>query len=510
MSSDINEMDVDEILHLLARLEEFKKYNRSLSFRPYDFQKEMFKAGKRYRSRFACLANRIGKTHSAAEEVSYHLTGRYPTMKTHGWDWEGIRYDYPILLWAIGITTDSTRSVLQKEILGTEMAKDLDMVGTGSVPRDCINFETIERDGNTIRLAHIAHYTDGVFDGFSTLSFRSTQQGLQSLMGAAVDFILLDEEDHYKSLEIYSQCLTRTSTKDKGRVLITATPEVGYTELIRKFTEEPELFIFHAGWDDAPHLTEETKKELLAGLPEFEIPMRTKGIPSKGSGAIFPIDDSAIRIPAQEPKEHWNVMCAVDFGKTRDPSVVMFGYKDDDGNYVIYDEYYLDKDRSVNAIAAVIRNSITPNIPVIVPHDGNSSIEGLGNETRANLLRELGCNVPMGTFCNPPFIRNKITNTAEKNIGKEGGLHWMNYGFKQGFIKVTENCVNFFKQKQSYFWTTKGGKTIPKDGNDDTIDCSRYLLLSIDRLGVPYGQCQKDWSDFNNGFTTPKSGISLF
>lgn len=504
----IQQLDTDELM-LLLEYKEKLKYNKVFTFLPYPFQMKMYEAGKTYRSRFACLANRIGKTYSAAAEVAYHLTGTYPTVATHGWDWPGVKYDRPILLWAVGITSESTRTVLQKEIFGTEMAKVLDEIGTGSIPREYIDFETMERDGNRIIAAKIKHFTDGKYDGQSTLIFKSTQQGLAPLMGAKVDFILLDEEDQYKSNEIYSQCLMRTGTVPDGRVLITATPEVGFTELIRKFTEEEGLFIFHAGWNDAPHLTAELKKELLDGIPEWEIPMRTQGIPSKGSGAIFPIDDENITIEPLVPEPHWPVVAAVDFGQTRDPSVVMFITRNlETGQYIIYDEIYLDVDRSVENIAEQILNTHTPNIPVIVPNDGNRT-DG-GSETRATILRNLGCNVVMGVFNNPEFIRNRISNVKEKDAGKEGGIHWMAHGFKSGSVKVVSTCYNFFRQKRSYFWVSSGAKTKPRDGNDDTIDCARYGLLSIDRHGVPFGQSHNSALDFNNGFSHEPVGINFY
>ncbi|MBE1275102.1 terminase large subunit domain-containing protein [Enterovibrio baiacu] len=508
---NIEKMEVHELLELLDKIEQTRKENRWLDFKPYPFQKQMFEAGNTFRSRYACLANRCGKTYAGAMELAYHLTGLYPTEETHGWEWNGIRYDYPILAWAIGLTANSTRTVLQKEVLGTETAKDLSAIGTGSIPRDYLDFASIERDGNTVSTIRVAHHTNGVFDGWSTLDFRSTQQGVQSLMGQSCDYIWLDEEDWYKSLEIYSQCLTRTSTKTKGRVLITATPEAGYTELIRKFEEEPKLYIFHAGWDQAPHLTKEVKAELLAGIPEFEVPMRTKGLPSKGSGAIFPIDDSEIITGDFEPPIHWPVIAGVDFGKTRDPSIVMYITKDPETDtYYIFKEFYLNLDKSVDAMAQAIRDSDYPNIPVICPHDANARLEGGSMETRATILRDLGCNVMFKVFSNPHFIQNKITNVQAKDQGREGGLHWIAHGFKSGTIKVAESCFHFFKQKRSFFWKQHGGKTVSATTNDDTIDASRYALLSIDRYGVPAGQCKGVFEDFNNGFNSEPTGFEVF
>lgn len=478
--SDLKGMTHDQ-LQLINHHKEQIKYNKIDFFNPYPFQLKMFEAGLEHRARFACLANRVGKTFSAAAEVSYHATGRYPSW------WTGIRYDYPPLIWCIGITTDSTRKVLQLEIFGTESAKDLDAIGTGSVPRDAIDFELLNRDGNTIKTAKVKH----ISGGYSTIDFRSTQQGVHTLMGSAVDFILCDEESPHNSKEIFSQCTTRTGSIEKGRVLITATPENGMSELIEKFYNEDELFIFHAGWDDAPHLTEKVKAELISTYSEWEIPMRTKGIPSKGSGAIFKVEDSEITIDPLIPLPHWPVIASVDFGRTRDPNVVVWtAYNPDDDIIIIYKVDVNRTDRSLEVMADTILSEVTKGIPVMTPHDGSNLINDQETETRKSLLYKLGCNVISQPFNNPPEIQHKITNVYEKTKGKNGGLIHMEYLMKHGRLKVCSDCVPFFQEKLSYFWVEKNGKTVPKDGNDDVMDASRYGVLSVQRYGAPFGECQ--------------------
>ncbi|MGL5958439.1 MAG: hypothetical protein ACRCZZ_07615, partial [Phocaeicola sp.] len=122
----------EELLQLLADRDELIKYNKLASFEPYKFQEDFYTAGSTHRFRFLCAANRVGKSFSEAAEVSYHLTGLYPDW------WRGRRFNYPILLWCVGITGDSTKKVLQKELFGTPMAKDKEALGTGAIPRNTI------------------------------------------------------------------------------------------------------------------------------------------------------------------------------------------------------------------------------------------------------------------------------------------------------------------------------------------------------------------------------------
>lgn len=243
---DLSLEDREELLFLLEKHEEYEKHNVWEKYEPYEFQKNFFNASKNAKRRFLCAANRIGKTFSEAVEVAYHLTGKYPDW------WEGHRFTKPILLWAVGITGDSTRKVMQKELFGTITAKDTAAIGTGSIPRDFIDFESIERDGHKLLTCKVKHHdSNGMFDGYSTIEFRSTQQGEHVLMGSTVDYIWLDEEDPFRSEQIYAQCVTRTATTG-GLVTFTATPENGLTKVIDLFMKDTSgmLYFQNATWDE--------------------------------------------------------------------------------------------------------------------------------------------------------------------------------------------------------------------------------------------------------------------
>jgi hypothetical protein len=46
--------------------------------------------------------------------------------------------------------------------------------------------------------------------------------------------------------------------------------------------------------DDAEHYTPQQRAEIIASYPEHEREARIKGIPSMGSGRVFPISEEAI------------------------------------------------------------------------------------------------------------------------------------------------------------------------------------------------------------------------
>ena len=71
-------------------------------------------------------------------------------------------------------------------------------------------------------------------------------------------------------------------------------------------TDKPSSRIMiQAGWDSVPHLDAETKRELLAETPEWLRDARSRGIPSLGAGAIYPIKEEAIRVDPFPIPSHW-------------------------------------------------------------------------------------------------------------------------------------------------------------------------------------------------------------
>lgn len=493
-SIDVESLPEDlkiEILELLERRADYVKYNKLEEFTPYEFQRKFYAASKKYNYRFLCAANRVGKSFSEAAEVAWHLTGKYPEW------WEGRVFEKPILLWCVGITGDSTRKVLQKELFGTSMGKDNVEIGTGSIPREEIDFDNFEKDGNIIKIVKIKHYNpEGIFDGYSTVEFRSTQQGEHVLMGATVDYIWMDEEDPFKSMELYSQCVTRTSTTN-GIVTITATPENGLTSLVDLFlkNEKGELYFQNATWDDALHLDEATKAKLLAAIPEFQHEMRSRGIPMMGEGLIYDVAESAIAVDPFEIPSHWRRVCAVDIGISHDTAAVWTAYDAATDTIYVYDCYSGNAD--VPAVHSMAINARGKWIPVVLPHDADNTERGSGRSV-AEYYKEAGVNVLFETFYNP------IGGDGKKNNFVEPGIINILQRMKTGRLKVFKTCGKFFEEMRRYH--RKDGRIVKKF--DDTMDAARYSILSVEGRGISEGEgaagfnsaYHDNWENFNTNY----------
>src|SRR5476651_96980 len=101
--------------------------------------------------------------------------------------------------------------------------------------------------------------------------------------------------------------------------------------------------------DDVPHLGEKEKKQILAGVPAWQLQARKSGIPGHGTGAIYPIPEDVMKIAPFDIPSHWPRSYGMDPGWNC-TAVIWFawdidnGFKDASGQQrypaVAYDEYY--------------------------------------------------------------------------------------------------------------------------------------------------------------------------
>jgi hypothetical protein len=49
-------------------------------------------------------------------------------------------------------------------------------------------------------------------------------------------------------------------------------------------------------WDEVPHLSQEAKDGLWRSIPPFQRDARSKGVPSLGAGAIYPVPEADITV----------------------------------------------------------------------------------------------------------------------------------------------------------------------------------------------------------------------
>lgn len=466
----MNRSDKLELLMLLEEKERRRKTRKILSYYPdygplrrelYPKHTSFFKAGSTFRERLMMAANRVGKTEAVGGyEMALHLTGNYPAW------WDGRRFDRPIKAWAAGDTGKTVREIIQDKLLGP-----IEDMGTGLIPKDSI-IDTTRKTGisDAIDTIKVRHKSGGI----STITLKSYDQRRLSFQGTEQDIIWLDEEP---PLDIYTECLMRTMTNN-GLIMLTFTPLSGMSETVLSFLPNGQIkdgdvgskFVVTATWDDAPHLSDEIKKELWNSIPPFQRDARSKGIPQLGSGAIYPVPESDILVNDFEIPEHWPKAYGLDVGWNRTAAAWGAWDRQNDVVYIFAEHYRGQAEPSIHADAIKARGNwiqgvIDPASNGRNQHDGHQLIE---------------------TYKNLGLLLESADNSVETGIYKV----WQR--LSTGRLKVFKSCQNWVNEYRLYRRDDNG--RIVK-ANDHIMDATRYLIMSgLDRA-VTKPQPKKDIVD---------------
>lgn len=229
-----------KIEHHLPRVPGKPPMCRTLYRKPMQF----IGAGVRHRERTFLAANRIGKTETAAFEVTAHVTGDYPHW------WHGRRFEHPTNWWVAGDTMQTTRDIIQVALLGPHEAVPTGGPWTGMIPHHRIADYTRRSGGvsNCIDMIYVEHATARYHGApaLSRIQFKSYDQGRRVFQGTEQHGIWLDEEppdgsqkaeaEAQGSSDIYTECLLRTMTT-AGLLIATFTPLRGMTPFLVNYLE---------------------------------------------------------------------------------------------------------------------------------------------------------------------------------------------------------------------------------------------------------------------------------
>lgn len=480
LESDASEEEKRNILELAKKRDSYKRINKAEFFEPYKFQKEFYAASADYRFRLLLCGNRVGKTVSEAYEFAYHVTGKYPSW------WEGKRFSSPLLAWAVGNTSDSTRKVLQKELLGTSNAKMRDEIGTGTIPRSAIDFgKGLITDGERIKGLKVKYYNKrGEWTGqYSQIEFYSVGQGQASMMGANVNYIWMDEFAEHDAAEVYNQLVTRTGTT-KGHVVMTGTPELGMNEIIEMFqaNEEGNLYMKTASWSDCPHFTKQMMRELLSATPKSKWRMRAMGEPFFAGGLVYDVDPSEYMVTGFEIPNHWKQICALDLGYSHDTAAVWTAYDEMSDIIYVIDEYSASGRTPEEHARHINRKGDW--IPVIVPKDALNTEKSSGYSAMKR-YKEVGVNVSPDVFYNPDTLHGHAQDV-------ENGIHDIGARMMDGRFKIFSHCTKTMEGIRKYRRKTDGKGSIVRV-DDDQVDAMRYSAMSVTHRGKSYNKAHQSY-----------------
>jgi hypothetical protein len=207
-------------------------------------------------------------------------------------------------------------------------------------------------------------------------------------------------------------------------------------------------------WDDVPHLTAEQKESVLSGIPQWQREARTKGVPSLGAGAIYPVAEGDIIIDPFVIPEHWKRGYGLDPGWNRTAAIFM-AWDPEGSGCVAYADYYkglADPAVHVAALRAMGADWMTG---VVDP--AAMKVRGLKGEILFDVYKQMGLTLKLANNSVEPGLL-QVWNMLSTNQ-----------------LKIIRTLTDTRNEMRLYRRNEKG--EIVKE-NDHLMDALRYVVMS--------------------------------
>lgn len=217
--------------------------------------------------------------------------------------------------------------------------------------------------------------------------------------------------------------------------------------------------VVHCGWDDVPHLSPSVRADLdktLVSLQPHQREARTKGFPSIGSGAVYPINIDELLVDPHPLPAWWPRAYALDVGWER--TAAIWGALDRECDTItLYSEHYRSEALPIVHAAAIrARGDWVPGLV-------DPAARGRGQDDGKRLMTQY-----MEEPCR--------LNLTMANNAKESGIMRVLEYVSQGRLRVFRTLAHFIGEYRVY-QRNERGEVIKK--RDHLMDATRYLLGSI-------------------------------
>ena len=446
--------EVDEYIALLSEHERRMKFHKFRDYTPYEKQAEWLGMMCKVKALFG--ANRVGKTLTAAFEVTCHLTGLYPDW------WKGRKFFHAPQVRCIAINFEQMRKVMQVELLGDIVHA----MGRGMIPKELIMDHTM-RVGlqDTVDTVWVQHVSGEV----ASCEFMSNVQGREAMQGDHKHVIWIDEECDWDVFVENKLRTAGTGDKPSGIILVTFTPLKGWTDFVTWILRETDKTVVRhitIGWDDVPHLSAEEKASLSAGLLPHELEARSKGIPTMASGLIYPIDMKTLLVHPFDLESYNPGLIGLDVAPVGTTAgALLIRDLASKVTYLTMEHYSTAVSTSVHVMGIKSRMG---RYPIRI----DPSSHRRGDLDSINLLQEyeacFGEGWDIANAYNPVY----------------SGISRLWSAIEQGRFKVFSNCTHWIEEWQNYIWDEKKktteGHPVPRKKNDHLMDATRYGYWGVD------------------------------
>ena len=232
--------------------------------------------------------------------------------------------------------------------------------------------------------------------------------------------------------------------------------------------------------EDAEHYTPAQRQAIIDSYLPHEREARTKGIPSMGSGRVFPVEESAITVAPFAIPDHWPQLNGLDFGWDHPFAAINVAFDNDADCVYVCKEYAARETTPVIHAASVKPWGAW--IPCAWPHDALQHDKGSGETLKAQYQAQgLAMLTEKATF-------------ADGGNSVEAGVMDMLERMQTGRWKVFSTCGGWLQEFRLYHRVD--GLIVKL--KDDRISASRYALM-MRRFAVTKPSRKKfDMPDFGH------------
>jgi len=234
--------------------------------------------------------------------------------------------------------------------------------------------------------------------------------------------------------------------------------------------------------EDAEHISEAKRAEIIASYPAHEVEARAKGIPVLGSGRVFPVTEESISVEPFAIPQHWAIIGGLDFGWDHPTAGVLLAH-DRDSDVVYVGACY--RRSKATPIEHAVTLSKWGDYPWAWPHDGLHQMKDGGLSFR-DQYADAGMNM----------LPSHATH-ASGGYGVEAGISEMLTRMQSNRLKVFSHLSEWWEEFRLYH--RQDGKIVKL--RDDVLDATRTALMML-RNAQTTAELEfenEDWRDHGHG-----------